>query len=95
MGAYDNDLNYVDDWQWVAKQNLLSPTGFWFDAVTSIPWSFLDLHSSSVCSVSCHKIRGYHVCSIDFFGVTATIQDGAQLFLSQPCLSIHLNMLPY
>ncbi len=95
MGAYDNDLNYVDDWKWVAKQNLLSPTGFWFDAVTSIPWSFLDLHSSSVCSTSCHKSRAFHVCSGDIFGVTATIQERAQVLLSQPCLCFHVNLLPY
>ncbi len=70
---YDQDLNYVDDWQCVAKRNLQALSGFWFDAVTSIPWSFLDLHSSLVhqrrkewqCMVWCMRVAALDLaCSL-------------------------------
>jgi hypothetical protein len=37
------DMNYIDDFAWVVKKNLFSLTGFWFDCVTSIPWSCFDM----------------------------------------------------
>ncbi len=43
VGAYRVDLTYDDDMASICQQNLISPTGFWFDCVTSIPWSFMDL----------------------------------------------------
>ena len=38
-------MAYIDDWRSVAAQLCLSTTGIWFDIVTSIPWSFMDLHA--------------------------------------------------
>jgi hypothetical protein len=38
------DMNYIDDFAWIVKKNLFSLTGFWFDCVTSIPWSCFDLY---------------------------------------------------
>ena len=44
VGIYDHKLEYVDDWRLVASTYLMSLFGFWFDCVTSIPFSFMDLH---------------------------------------------------
>ena len=38
----------MDDLPWIFKSNLMSPFGFWFDCVTSIPWSCLDFHTHQV-----------------------------------------------
>jgi hypothetical protein len=43
LGTYDTDMNYIDDFAKIVKKNLSSLTGFWFDCVTSIPWSCFDL----------------------------------------------------
>ena len=43
VGMYDNKQEYIDDWRLVASAYLMSPFGFWFDCVTSVPWSFMDL----------------------------------------------------
>jgi hypothetical protein len=50
VGIYDHELEYVDDWRRVALAYLKSVFGFWFDSVTSIPWSFMDLHFYMVLS---------------------------------------------
>ncbi len=34
----------MDDWRHIAAAYLFSVFGFWFDSVTSIPWSYMDLH---------------------------------------------------
>ena len=44
LGTFDVDLTYDDDLLSVARKNVCSPSGFWFDCVTSIPWSYMDLH---------------------------------------------------
>jgi hypothetical protein len=43
LGTFDTDMNYIDDVAKIFKKNLSSLTGFWFDFVTSIPWSCFDL----------------------------------------------------
>ncbi len=43
---------YIDNWRLVAAKLCMSPTGIWFDCVTSIPWSFIDLHSYLVSIIS-------------------------------------------
>ncbi len=43
LGTYDMDMNYIDDFAWIVKKNLFSFNGFWFDCLTSIPWSCFDL----------------------------------------------------
>ncbi len=45
LGLYTESLDYIDDLPSVMRMNLTSPWRFWFDCVTSIPWSCMDLHS--------------------------------------------------
>ena len=44
VGMYDHQQEYVDDWRRIGLAYFMSASGFWFDSVTSIPWSFMDLH---------------------------------------------------
>ena len=44
LGYFDDELTYQDNFLNVVQHNLSSITRFWFDCITSIPWSFLDLH---------------------------------------------------
>jgi hypothetical protein len=44
LGYYEEDMTYCDDFIVLLKRNLSSVAGFWFDSVTSIPWSYMDLH---------------------------------------------------
>jgi hypothetical protein len=44
IGTENADMTYNDDILSIARRNLCSLSGFWFDCVTSIPWSYLDLH---------------------------------------------------
>ena len=48
VGTFDNTGTYVDDLRIVASKYIMSFSGFWFDTVTSVPWSYLDLYSSLV-----------------------------------------------
>ena len=48
VGKYYKEMYYMDDIPWIFKSNLMSPSGFWFDCVTSIPWSCLDFHTHQV-----------------------------------------------
>ena len=34
--------DYVDSYARIAMKNLTSLSGFWFDCVTSMPWSYMD-----------------------------------------------------
>ena len=43
LGVYDNG-GYIDSFSVIAWRSVTSVTGFWFDCVTSIPWSCIDLH---------------------------------------------------
>uniref|UniRef100_A0A7S0M770 Ion transport domain-containing protein n=1 Tax=Cryptomonas curvata TaxID=233186 RepID=A0A7S0M770_9CRYP len=42
VGTLDEDGGYCDDAVAIARRSLSSPAGFWFDAATSVPFSFLD-----------------------------------------------------
>jgi hypothetical protein len=44
-GIINGVENYVDDPMEVLHRKLTSLSGFWFDFVTSLPWSYLDLHA--------------------------------------------------
>ena len=44
LGYYTQDMSYKDDLSGSIRRNLSSISGFWFDCITSIPWSFMDLH---------------------------------------------------
>ncbi len=41
MGCFV-DPDYVDSYSRIALRNLTSLRGFWFDCVTSMPWSYMD-----------------------------------------------------
>ncbi len=43
VGTHNVDMTYDDDMASVARKNLLSVSGFWFDCATSIPWAYMDL----------------------------------------------------
>ena len=48
MGSLDASDRYCDDLRIIAIKYCTSFTGFWFDFVTSLPWSFNDLYSYQV-----------------------------------------------
>lgn len=54
-GSMDLSEVYCDDFKVVAMQYLSSLGGFWFDFITSLPWSFNDLYAYQVCTCS---VRG-------------------------------------
>ncbi len=64
LGYYEEDMTYQDDFVVSLKRNLSSISGFWFDCVTSIPWSYMDLHFYLVlsCTLSCLL---QHSCSFN------------------------------
>ena len=47
-GIVNGVETYVDDPKEVLRRKLRSPTDFWFDFFTSLPWSYLDYHSYQV-----------------------------------------------
>jgi hypothetical protein len=48
VGTFDETGTYVDEFHVVASSYILSYSGLWFDALTSVPWSYLDLYSYRV-----------------------------------------------
>ena len=50
VGVWDEGGGYTDDVRVIALRNAASLTGFWFDCMTSIPWSYIDLKFYLVCS---------------------------------------------
>jgi hypothetical protein len=44
IGYYKIDMTYEDNLAVCIARNLSSFSGFWFDCVTSIPWSYMDMH---------------------------------------------------
>jgi hypothetical protein len=53
IGAFDTDMTYIDDLRRIVRRNLLSLSGFWFDCVTSIPWSYVDVSFYLVMIIGC------------------------------------------
>lgn len=45
VGYFRQDTTYCDSKRIVALRQLRSPFAFWFDSVTSIPWSYFDLET--------------------------------------------------
>jgi hypothetical protein len=56
LGSYSQDLTYQDNLLMSLKRNLSSVRGFWFDCVTSIPWSYMDLHVYLVWCCLCDSV---------------------------------------
>ncbi len=52
MGTLDTSDTYCDDFRKIAINYLTSLTGFWFDFLTSLPWSLNDLYTIQV-ALSC------------------------------------------
>ncbi len=48
MGKLDVSDTYCDDIRVIARKYLASLTGFWFDFLTSLPWSVNDLYTLQV-----------------------------------------------
>lgn len=42
IGYYDKNGAYVDEMGLVARKYCKSFTAFWFDIITSLPWTYLD-----------------------------------------------------
>jgi hypothetical protein len=48
----DISEKYCDDFRVISAKYLSSFGGFWFDVVTSIPWSFNDLYAYQVVNAA-------------------------------------------
>ena len=48
IGIHNEDMQYCDDIHRVLLLKLKSPSGFWFDCITSIPFSYMDLYFHQV-----------------------------------------------
>ena len=48
MAFYDQNGKFVDDLRTVSLRYVSSVNSFWFDLVTSLPWSYLDLYAYQV-----------------------------------------------
>jgi hypothetical protein len=56
LGYYNEEKKYRDSFVMSVRRNLSSVSGFWFDSVTSIPWSYMDMHFYLVRSTSLHLV---------------------------------------
>jgi hypothetical protein len=50
-GSLDLSETYCDDYKVIGAKYLSSISNFWFDLVTSIPWSFSDVYAYQVLSL--------------------------------------------
>ncbi len=48
IGFYDSADKYIDDIRTIVLKSLMALGGFWFDCITSLPWSFMDLYAYQV-----------------------------------------------
>jgi hypothetical protein len=48
VGTFDQTGTYEDSFYVIARNYALSYGGLWFDALTSVPWSYLDFYSYQV-----------------------------------------------
>ena len=62
-GIHNEDLSYCDDMRKIALYNLSSLTGFWFDCVTSIPFSYMDLYSREVILSKLSRCKYESACT--------------------------------
>jgi hypothetical protein len=59
----DISETYCDDYRIIGARYLLSPNGFGFDLVTSLPWSFNDLYAYKVVLSPEENLIAYHVAN--------------------------------
>jgi hypothetical protein len=43
IGTFDSTETYCDEIRVIVTNYITSISGFWFDCVTSVPWSYMDL----------------------------------------------------
>ena len=89
-GTLDASHTYCDDFQAIAKKYLTSLSGFWFDFLTSLPWSFNDLYSYQVrrsCWLQCEPA----FCLGAYFSVALNQRYG--IIRNRMCLFLVSNKL--
>ena len=57
VGYFDANEKYVDSLLAVALKNFSSFSGFWFDLLTSVPWSYFDMTAYQVITSLIHRAR--------------------------------------
>jgi hypothetical protein len=62
-GSLDISEVYCDEFSVVAAKYLSSISGFWFDFVTSLPWSFNDLYAYQVTMSECESVSLFSMLS--------------------------------
>ena len=73
MGKLDVSDTYCDDIREIARNYVTSLTGFWFDFLTSLPWSFNDLYTLQVPIPThdlCYKKNFSNVCNVCFLSLS-------------------------
>jgi hypothetical protein len=58
-GTIDVTDTYCDNFSVISTNYLASPRGFWFDVITSIPWSYNDLYAYKVVHVYVFSLFGF------------------------------------
>jgi hypothetical protein len=48
IGSFEDSPSLLNDFLLVLLRNFTSISGFWFDCITSIPWSFIDFRAYTV-----------------------------------------------
>ena len=79
----DEHEGYIDSFSIIARRNIASLTGFWFDCVTSIPWSCIDLHLYLVRAVS-SNLHGENTAVNTYSSDVGCMQPEKQRALSFP-----------
>ena len=57
IGTFEDSPSLLNDFALVLLRNFTSVSGFWFDCVTSIPWSYLDYGAYTVRGI--FKVMGF------------------------------------
>ena len=78
VGYFDANEKYVDSLLAVALKNFSSLSGFWFDLLTSVPWSYFDMTAYQVITSLIHRARR-RMCAL-----MPSLRDG----ISTPSVSV-------
>jgi hypothetical protein len=63
-GTFDSTETYCDELSFIATRYLTTIRGFWFDCITSVPWSFMDLAVYRVRSTPALNCRSVRACCV-------------------------------
>jgi hypothetical protein len=89
IGTFDSTETYCDELGTIVTRYLTKFSGFWFDCVTSIPWSFMDLAISRVWPMPsqnpsyCESKAGLHLCITDCVLPPGVLETARKLELFQ------------